>query len=187
MKATGIYTQKMWDNAADLIHQLQNHPFTHKLADGTLAFNVFEHYLKQDILYIKDDAKALEILSHRAINNDEKIFFKHLANDGIEVEHVLQNDYLKHFNIYKTDLKSDICEQYTHFLLSQAQYAPYPVAIAALLPCYWVYNFIGNQISKNQKTNNFYNKWILTYSGVEYSNLTHKFIEIAESHASKGR
>ena len=54
------------------------------------------------------------------------------------------------FGITKTELKSTpltlACHHYTSFLTATAWSESYPVVLAALLPCFWIYAEVGHDI-----------------------------------------
>ena len=185
MNAKGIFTQLLWDSVNDIYNKMKTHPFVIQLANGTLPYSCFSHYLSQDILYIKDDAFALETLSKRALDKNEQDFFCAMANDAIEIERELHNDFLTHFKIKTPDKKSPVIKLYTDFLTKHASDMSYSVAASALLPCFWIYNQIGNYIVSKAVPDNVYQKWIDTYKGDEYEAYTLKFIEIVEALAQR--
>ena len=42
---------------------------------------------------------------------------------------------------------------------------PYPVVLAALLPCFWIYAEVGRHIHATASADNPYQDWIDTYAG----------------------
>jgi thiaminase/transcriptional activator TenA len=180
----GEFTESLWDAIKVIYNDLINHCFVLQLADGTLPYQCFAHYLAQDILYIKDDSIALENISERANTNSEQTFFKSLAQDGIEIERALHRDFLEHFKVSKATIKSPVIENYTHFLINHSEKSHYKIAVAALLPCFWVYNKVGNHNIKHAAEHNIYKKWIDTYQGKEYEIYTNNFIQIVEELAN---
>ncbi|MBN2610176.1 MAG: TenA family protein [Bacteroidales bacterium] len=165
--------------------QILKCPYVGRLADGTLPHSWFAHYLSQDVLYLIDDSRALAITAARAYNPDEMYFFLQLAKDGLDIERALHNDFLKYFAIPEAHEKSPAFHAYTDFLLDHAFHAPYPVAVTALLPCFWVYFNTGVYIFNNTVSDNPYQKWIDTYSGAEYMEYTQRFIGITENIGQK--
>ncbi|MBI9053296.1 MAG: TenA family protein [Bacteroidales bacterium] len=180
MKAEGKFTESLWSSVQTIYLDLINHPFVNQLVKGTLPLQCFAHYLSQDVLYIRDDSKALENLSKKATEPTEQDFFMTLANDGIAIEQELHNHYLKIFNVIEAKTKSPTIEGYTRFLIEHSEKSTYHIAAAALLPCFWVYNSVGKHIFTHAVENNAYQKWIETYQGGEYENYTKKFIQIVE-------
>jgi len=60
------------------------------------------------------------------------------------------------------------CHHYTNFLLATAWSEPYPVTVAALLPCFWIYAEIGRDIHARSAPGNPYQNWVDTYAGDEF-------------------
>ncbi|PKQ62105.1 thiaminase II [Labilibaculum filiforme] len=180
MKPEGDFTHSLWEAIQPVYNKLIDHSFVNKLADGTLAHTSFAHYLSQDVLYIRDDAKALKELSEKAAKSTEKSFFISLANDGIAIEQELHNHFLEHFKVIEAKEKSPVIKAYTNFLLEHSAKSSYGIAAAALLPCYWIYYVVGKHIVLNATKNNKYQKWIDTYQGDEFGYYTKNFIRIVE-------
>ncbi|MEA3505827.1 MAG: thiaminase II [Bacteroidota bacterium] len=180
MKTEGEFTSHLWESIEDIYTNLINHPFVNQLAKGTLPLQCFAHYLSQDVLYIRDDSKALKNLSKKATEPAEEEFFMSMAIDAIAIEQELHNHFLKNFNVLEATTKSPAIEEYTRFLIEHSEKSTYQVTAAALLPCFWVYNSLGNHIITNAKKHNIYKKWIETYEDGEYENYTKIFIKIVE-------
>jgi len=181
MEAAGVFTEKLWSTIQPVYQQIINSRYIKRLTDGTLPHSWFAHYISQDVLYIIDDSRALAMTAARAENPDEMYFFLQLAKDGLDIERALHDEFLKHYDIPETTEKSPAFSAYEHFLLHHAFDSPYPVAAAALLPCFWVYYKTGEYVFKNAAAGNPYQKWIDTYSGTEYREYTSRFIQITEN------
>jgi len=185
MQAKGPFTRQLWQAIEGIYSEAIDHQFVLGLANGDLLKSYFAHYLSQDVLYIKDDNRALTLVSERAINSEQKEFFKSLAEDGLAIEKALHDEFLEHFKIEEAQEKSPVIKAYTDFLLSHVEHSEYSIAVAALLPCFWLYNKVGAEIIKKSKPNNPYQKWIDTYQGDEYEDFTSQFIQILEDLAEK--
>lgn len=182
MKPAGEFTKEIWHNISDIYNDIINSKFVTGLASGTLAEESFKHYLSQDILYIQRDTIALDLISKRSDNKHEKDFFLRMSKDCMEIENILHDEFLDYFNVNAAKEQSPAFSAYSDFLLENVTNAEYPVAVAALLPCFWVYGKVGFHILKIQSPNNKYQKFIDTYSGDEYIDFTRQFINITESH-----
>jgi len=185
MKAAGLFTQQLWEAVDPIYQQIVSCRFVRDLAAGTLSKERFAHYLTQDILYLNKDAEALGNVSRRAQNNEESLFFRRLQEDGLEVEYVLRNEYLRYFNLQAATTQSKAFEDYSKFLLKHSLNSAYEVACAALLPCFWIYGAVGDVISEANTVNNPYQKFTDTYAGEEYEFYTRRFIEIVEENLVK--
>jgi thiaminase/transcriptional activator TenA len=185
IKAQGDFTKTLWKQVEPIYLQILRHPFVVQLSEGTLSKNSFSQYLSQDILYLRDDNRALSILSKRSGNDEEKIFFKKLAEDGIAIEQSMQSEYLSYFDVKEALSKSEVITEYTDFLISSVKSAAYEVAATALLPCFWVYAMVGKEIRSRSAKNNIYQKWIDTYGDSEFESYVVLFINIVEKLSCK--
>lgn len=176
----GAFTQCLWNSVEPIFEQIINCSFVTDLAEGTLSFESFAHYLSQDVLYLRQDNEALELAAKRATIPAHKLLFQQIANDGIAIENLMHKEYLFHFGIKESNVQSPVFKAYGEFLLQKAQTALFPIAAAALLPCFWIYGKTGEYIRQNQKAENPYQKFIDTYSGEEYDLYTRQFIVVVE-------
>jgi thiaminase/transcriptional activator TenA len=185
MKPAGLFTSKLWMAAQPVFEQIINCLYIRRLADGTLPKEWFAHYLSQDVLYIIDDSRALAVTAARAADPDEMYFLLELAKEGLDIERALHDEFLKVYALPEAPQKSPAFKAYSDFLLNNAFNSPYPVAVAALLPCFWVYYKTGEYVLVNSINNNPFRKWIDTYSGDAYIQYTERFIRITENLGQK--
>jgi thiaminase/transcriptional activator TenA len=165
----------------DTLHRaLLDHPFNAELAAGTLGRQQFQFYLVQDARYLTGFARALAIAASKAADVADIAFFAGAAQEAIVVERALHEGYFERFGLTEADLAdvpaSPTCLAYTSFLLATAATADYPELIAALLPCFWVYQQVGEHIVAGQQgalsiqeADNPYQAWIDTYADEEFA------------------
>lgn len=150
-------------------------PFNRELADGSLATERFQFYLVQDSRYLIGFARALAVAAARAGSGGDVAFFAGAAQEAVVVERDLHESYFARFGMSDADQAavetSPTCLAYTSFLLATAQTAGYPELIAALLPCFWIYQEVGTEILAAQRpgTDNPYLAWIETYADEDYA------------------
>ena len=183
MKDKILFTDKLWQSAEKDIEKIISHPFCVELSKGILSKEKFNEYISQDSIYIIEDSRALAITAVKAEDVDEMKFLLDMARDGLEIEHLLHEEFIGYFNIVLNKKASKINKAYTNFLLSTAKSQTYEESLAALLPCFWVYREVGLSIVKNSKKNNKYQKWIDTYSGDEFEIYNQKLIDIVNKNA----
>lgn len=190
----GPFTQALRERAQSLFDLFIHHPFQTQLRAGTLLPAVFGHYLTQDALYLKENAKAFTIVSERfshsplfspnhkqpnrlELYKNATRFFNQMAVDSYAMEREMQSLFFRTYSLKPATEQSEACEGYTRFLIQHANDSPLPVAVAALLPCFWIY-----QETSSQKTvlQNPYHLWLSTYSGDIYLEYTHRCILILE-------
>ncbi len=185
MHAAGPFTYKLWFTIQPVFQQIINSSFVRLLIRGTLPLRCFKQYVAQDILYIVDDARALAITAAKAETTDDMYFLLQLAKDGLDIERALHADMIKFFNIDVATQKSPAFHAYTDFLLHHAWQSPYPVALASLLPCFWIYHNVGEQMKRIAVIGNPYQKWLNTYSDDIYVQYVKRLIEMTENEGSK--
>ena len=179
------FTKEIWDETLPVYNEILELPFNKELMQGTLRKDRFEFYVKQDALYLADFGRALALAGVKATDNEIFKSFLEFAEGAIVVERALHDHYMKQFNTQLDIEKSPSCLAYTHFLLSTAALRDYPETMAALLPCFWIYREVGNYIYDRAAENNFYQEWIDTYAGEEFSESVDKAIELTDKAAEK--
>jgi thiaminase/transcriptional activator TenA len=103
------------------------------------------------------------------------------------VERALHEGFFKDFGIAPetaANLKpSPTCSHYVSYLLSTAHNAPYEVAVAALLPCFWIYGEVGKHLLSIAAADNPYQAWIDTYADEAFEQGIRKVIAITDAAA----
>lgn len=184
IKCAGDFTALMWKEVLPIYEKMINHPFSKGLQNSTLSKTAFSHYLSQDILYLNDDKKAMLILSKRIKQKKQKTFFYKMHEDIVNLEVYFNQKLLKKFRVKKAKKKSKVIKKYTSFLLKTSKHKSIPLALASLLPCFWLYSEVGLKIYKNSRKNNTYDDWIKFYNDKEFLKYTNNFIHIVEKSAS---
>lgn len=150
-------------------------PFNVELAAGTLSRQRFQFYLVQDARYLVGFARALAVAAATARTTGDVAFFAGAAQESIVVERALHDGYFERFGMSEADQAavetSPTCLAYTSFLLATAQTGGYAELIAALLPCFWVYQHVGTEIHASLRpgADNPYRAWIDTYADDEFA------------------
>ena len=78
-----------------------------------------------------------------------------------------------------------VCDHYVSYLLRTAALAPFPVVLAALLPCFWIYLEVGKHIHARAAKPNPYQAWIDTYAGDEFENAVRAVIATTDEVADR--
>ena len=138
------WSDEAWEAALPVYRKILGHPFVRELADGTLPAEQFRHYIRQDALYLDGYARRLAHVASRLTRREHTEAFLHFALDGIAVERALHAQFLAG-DAPTRDEMSPACLLYTALLDAQAT-APVEVEAAALLPCFVVYQRVGEAI-----------------------------------------
>lgn len=177
------HTGNLWNEALPIYHQILQLPFNQQLMKGILDRDKFIYYMKQDALYLADFGRALAIAGTRSGDTESMKQLLGFSEGAVVVERALHEHYLTEYNAELDIPKSPTCEAYTGFLIRSATLDPYPVALASLLPCFWVYREVGHHIHSNASQPNTYQQWIDTYAGEEFGESVEQAIDLTEQAA----
>lgn len=183
------FSQEVWQRNLDLYQKTLTLPFNQELAQGTLSKEVFSHYVIQDAHYLLAYGRALAVCAAKAFEADDVIQFAEAARIAIVVERSLHDGFMQEFDITKKEFESTpltlACHHYTSFLTATAWSESYPVVLASLLPCFWIYAEVGKDIVKNSIENNPYQAWVDTYSGEEFNEAVRNVITTIDKVAAR--
>ncbi len=170
---TPTFSQAAWQTNLALYQATLALPFNQELADGTLGTERFHHYIIQDAHYLVAYGRALAIAAAKADNADGIIQFTENAKVAIVVERQMHGGFMQQFGVSAAQFEATpltpACHHYTQFLLATAWAAPYPVVLASLLPCFWIYAEVGKDIHARAARPNPYAAWIDTYAGEDFN------------------
>lgn len=180
------WTEQAWKKIEEKYSAILNMPFVQELADGTLPKNKFQFYMAQDSLYLEHFGRALALIGAKSHDIGDALAYLRFAEGAIVVENALHESYFMDFGVTDKGKIQPACHHYTHFLKSTAAFEPVEVAMAATLPCFWIYKKVGDHIYKGQQTvNNPYQRWINTYGGEEFSDSVQQAIMICDLAAER--
>ncbi|UUX59127.1 MULTISPECIES: bifunctional hydroxymethylpyrimidine kinase/phosphomethylpyrimidine kinase [Glutamicibacter] len=161
-----------WQQIHELRGSIDNLEFIAQLADGTLDPADFEYYLAQDALYLQRYAQVLAEASALAPDLDAQRFWAGSAREILEGELQLHRSYLAE----GTANPSAITLNYVnHLAASKRSYAE---LIAAILPCYWLYQDIGKRLASANHPEHPYKQWLVTYASEEFDLATERAINM---------
>ncbi|WP_395946679.1 thiaminase II [Caedibacter taeniospiralis] len=163
-----------------IIQAIKEHPFNKELTNGSLNIEKFAYYIEQDTLYLRDFARSLAVIASKAPLKFVKDFLSFSDGALIAEQEVVHSFFRQTFNLQETGKLTPAILSYTSYLLQVSSMAPVEIAIASVLPCFWVYKIVGQSIAQNtdMKSQNPYKKWIETYSGQDFSDSVERVISI---------
>jgi thiaminase/transcriptional activator TenA len=183
------FSTDAWAVNAALYETIRTMPFNAALADGSLSQDRFRHYIVQDAHYLIAFGRALAVAAAKADDPDGIVQFAEAAKVAIIVERALHADYFLRFGVSAEDFAatplSPVCHHYCSWLLATAWSEPYPVVLAALLPCFWIYAEVGRDILGRAARPNPYDAWIDTYAGEEFHAAVRAVIATTDRAADK--
>jgi thiaminase/transcriptional activator TenA len=166
------FTTTLWGAIAPIYEAILAHPFLRGLTDGGLPREAFQFYAVQDALYLRDFARALALAAARAPREDWIIMFNEHAAGALKVEKTLHESFFKDFGLTPEAVAATPLAPtnlaYTSYLLATAHAGPFHEAVAALLPCYWIYWEVGKTLERAGSRDPLYARWIGTYASEEF-------------------
>ncbi|AZA92552.1 Thiaminase-2 [Chryseobacterium nakagawai] len=175
------WSEQTWNAIEKHYQSILDMPFIKELSDGTLPQKKFRFYMAQDSLYLEHFGRTLSIIAAKITDLQDVLTFMRFAENAIVVENALHESYFKDFGLSDKGVLEPACHHYIHFLRSTAALESVEIAVAAVLPCFWIYREVGNYIYEIQNTvNNPYEKWIATYAGEEFSAAVDQAIAIGD-------
>lgn len=171
------WSDKAWDMARHIYLEILQHPFVCELSDGTLSRERFDFYISQDAIYIENYSRVLAHIASRIPSRRHSEDFLRFALDGVMVEKALHRSFIGDRNASVSP--SPTCMQYMDFEKSRSS-DPVEVEAAAILPCFWIYQSVGEAILRRCSDDNPYMKWIATYADEAFAVSTRRAIEICD-------
>jgi thiaminase (transcriptional activator TenA) len=151
-------TNDLWERASSIITATERHPFLVAMVDGTLTMKQFQYYVLQDTLYLHDFADCLRLLSRdRNANHTDSQRLEAFAKGAEEAEMSLHHTFCREWNIDVSKLSDGDGDGnglqqmpntllYTSYMKQIVATRSYAEGLAVLLPCFWVYGHVGEQM-----------------------------------------
>ncbi|WOF24417.1 bifunctional hydroxymethylpyrimidine kinase/phosphomethylpyrimidine kinase [Microbacterium betulae] len=149
-----------WEDISDLRESIDDVWFVRALADGTLSQEDFAHYLAQDSLYLRAYSRVLNGAGELAPTLDEQVFWTRSAHTCLATELSLHRSRLAG----DEPTPSRETTAYLDHLRSAAGSGEYRTLVAAVLPCFWLYQDIGARLAAASRPGHPYDDWLATYS-----------------------
>jgi thiaminase (transcriptional activator TenA) len=178
------FSRELWQGITGTYDAILAHPFVTGLADGSLPAAAFAFYVVQDALYLQGYAQALAAVASRApLGAQTEMFARHAA-DVVAVERGLHDSLLTSLGLDPASI--DAAEPapttlaYTSYLLATVRGGSYAEGVGAVLPCYWIYWQVGQELLRRGSPDPRYQQWIDTYSGDEFGQEVRAVLAVAD-------
>jgi len=183
------FTRELWASMAPIYAAILRHPFLAGLTDGSLPRASFVFYAVQDALYLREFARSLALAAARAPEDDWIIMFSDHAANALRVERALHEGFFKELGLSPADVAATPLAPtnlaYTSYLVAVAYGAPYHEALAALLPCYWIYGEVGKALERAGSPDPLYARWIATYASEEFGAVVRAVLAATDAVAAR--
>ncbi|MEK8127585.1 thiaminase II [Paenibacillus filicis] len=145
------------------------HPFVQGIADGTLPLDSFRHYVLNDAYYLSQFARVQALGAAKAHDLPTVSRMAVHAQSTYEAELSLHEKFSKLLGITEEEREAfepaPTSYAYSSHMLRAAYSGSLGDIIAAILPCYWLYYEIGEQLQHCTPEEPIYREWIAAYGG----------------------
>jgi thiaminase/transcriptional activator TenA len=188
VSAEAPFSDQAWERSAPVYRAILEHPFLSGLTDGTLPRDRFVFYLIQDSAYLRDFARALEVLADKAPREEWAALLRTHARETLAEEVSMQDDLFARYGVSKPEQlaapRAPDAFAYTRFLLAAVHEGSFGEGLAALLPCYWIYWEVGRELGRRGSPEPGYQRWIDAYSSEAYGETVRQVVAIADAVAA---
>jgi len=178
---SSLLDKLMTANQADWNRYVQ-HSFVRQIGDGTLDRACFEHYLKQDYIFLIQYARAYGLAAFKSSNLAELNHAKGLMSAIVDIEMNLHVEYCESWGIDRAALENTVESTanmaYTRYVMERGLAGDLLDLNVALAPCVIGYAEVANWLSAQsflKIEGNPYAPWIDMYTSDEYQ-------EVAQAH-----
>lgn len=175
------WTKEIWEASLPIYNRIISHPFIKELAEGTLATERFVRYIAQDEIYIKNYGEEMFLMADMMPDEQMREMFRELAKGGMEAEGAMHALLIERFGINTAVEPSDVTAGYMAHTRRHINSGSLAHAMAAMLPCMWIYNEVGLYIYAHRNPNpNPYAEWVATYASEDFTECTRLILELCD-------
>jgi thiaminase/transcriptional activator TenA len=172
------------DAARPIWEAILAHPYLRELGAGTLPHDRFLYFIRQDYLYLFEFARVLCAGGSKAEDLDAlEMFAKHAANT-VAVERVMHTGFIQRLGLKAEQLldseRTPTTQAYTRHLLAVAREGTLGEIVAAVLPCYWIYQEVGRHLATCQPADPIYRDWIKAYGSEAFTALVQQQLNLVD-------
>jgi thiaminase/transcriptional activator TenA len=174
----------LWADIEDVYAAILRHPFVTGLTDGTLPREAFRHYIVQDAHYLRGYARALALCGTKAALARDTVMFATHAVGAVAAEQDLHAGLLTDLGLTaETAAAAPVApttRAYVSYLFATAYGGSFAEAVAAVLPCYWIYARVGEELLTRGSPDPLYARWIATYGSAEFQAVVDAVLELTD-------
>jgi hydroxymethylpyrimidine/phosphomethylpyrimidine kinase len=185
----GGFAEALWAEAQPDLEAIYELQFIRDLGTGSLAEKQFGYYLAQDAIYLNGYSRVLARASALAPTEAAQLFWARSALQCLEVESELHRKWL---STRATDPGlGPVTKSYVDHLTAASASGSYPVLVAAVLPCFWLYAEVGQTLhaeflASGAPAANPYADWLRTYADEDFAAATRQAVSLVDEAARSG-
>ena len=175
------WTKEVWEASLPIYERIIAHPFIKELAEGTLAMEAFVRYIAQDEIYIKNYGEEMFLMADMMPDEQMRTMFRAFAEEGMAAEAAMHRLLIDRFGIETRVEPSEVTSGYMAHTRKHIESGSLPHAMAAMLPCMWIYNEVGLYIYAHRNQNdNPYTDWVAAYASEEFTEGTRMILDFCD-------
>lgn len=164
------WSQEIWEKSSRIYNAILELDFLKELSEGTLANEIFGRYIAQDELYLKNYYHQMNMLAEMMDDEHDRDLFLSFAQSGMEGEAAMHELLIDKYGIDTQVDASKVTADYNAHICEGISTGNTCIALAAVLPCMWIYNRVGLHILNHSTLEgNQYKEWILEYGQEEFT------------------
>jgi thiamine-phosphate pyrophosphorylase len=186
VEAAGAWSRKIWKKSGKIYDSILELKFLKELSEGTLSDEIFGRYIAQDEIYLKNYYHQMNMLAELMDDDQDRNLFLSFAQSGMEGEKAMHDMLIEKYGIDTEVTSSEVTSGYNAHICEGIATGNPCIALAAVLPCMWIYNMVGLHILQTAKLeDNPYKEWILEYGQEEFTNGVNQVLKMIDGLASK--
>ena len=154
------------------------HAFLRQLAAGTLPLASFQHYLRQDYVFLIHFARCYALAAYKGDDLEDMRAAAASMHGILNTEMKLHIGFCAGWGVSEAEMAAEpearACMAYTRFVLERGMAGDILDLHVALAPCIIGYGVIGKRLATDPQTRragNPYEAWIAQYAGEEYQHV----------------
>ncbi|NMI00958.1 thiaminase II [Pseudonocardia sp. K10HN5] len=177
-------TELLWSDIEDIYAAVLAHPFIAGLTDGTLPRESFRHYIVQDAHYLRGYARALAVCAAKAPTEQDTMMFARHAAGAVAAEQDLHAALMGEMGSSAAEAVAEpvapTTRAYVSYLMATTQSGSFAEAVGAVLPCYWIYARVGEELLARSSPNPLYARWIAMYGGEDFQTVVAEVLALTD-------
>jgi len=174
----------LWSDVEDVYAAILAHPFVAGLTDGTLPRASFRHYIVQDAHYLRGYARALAVCAAKAPDEDGTVMFAEHAASAIAAERDLHAALMSEMGSSPQEAAREpvapTTQAYVSYLMATTLGGSFAEALGAVLPCYWIYARVGDELAAHSSPDPLYARWIAMYGSAEFQGVVDAVLTLTD-------
>lgn len=185
----GRYSKKLWSRyiwrkSLKIYNAILELPFLKELSEGRLSNDIFGRYIAQDEIYLKNYYHQMFMLADLMSDPKQKELFVSFARSGMEGEKAMHDMLIGRFGVDTDIIASKVTSDYNEHICEGIATGNPCIALAAVLPCMWIYNQVGLHILNHARLEgNPFREWIMEYGQDEFTEGVNQALDLIDAWA----